>query len=299
MNKRVEAEFKCRSESLLDRDSVSARSDKMRLVKKLFAALLPLLLVVLFLSGCGGSPVVNNPPPTDHTKALVSITIDWDAFESDQILSAKSVEESFDVTSVGARLVYVDENASFSQSVSREVAEKEGIITLEVPPTQKANLLVAAVHEGSARNPERALYLGPIHDLVLQSGTVRNITVEDVIWVKAEWDVHDTHRDGYLTGSFFMDKSETRFSLPIRVRDPYQIGERPTRGRLAIKLSGDGYEYENTEGWRRVLVSVDNKVDIPSSSDERFWPYLDGSLFNLPETYYYIGDEGTFTVHWK
>lgn len=260
---------------------------------------LGLLIIVVLLTGCSGSPVVHSPVP-DQTKALLSIIIDWDAFDSSQPLSVNALENPLDVTNVGARLVYVDENASFSQSVSREVAEKEGIITLEVPPTQKANLLVAAVHEGSARNPERALYLGTIHDLVLQSGTVRNITVEDVIWVKAEWDVHDTHRDGYLTGSFLMDKSETRFSLPIRVRDPYQIGERPTRGRLAIKLSGYGDEYENIEGWRRVLVSVDNKeVDIPSSSDERFWPYLDGSLFNLPETYYYIGDEGTFTVHWK
>lgn len=271
----------------------------MKFAKKAFISFLPLLLTVLVLSGCGGNPLENKTPP-DQTKALLSITIDWNAFESNRALSANSLEKSLDITSVGARLVYLKENASFSQSVSKETAVTEGVITLEVPPTQNANLFVVAVYEGSGWGSERALYLGTIHGLILQSGTVRNITVDDVTWVKAEWYVHDTHLDDYLAGSFIGDKDEVRFELPIRVRDPYQVGQSPSRGNTVIKAAGRSSQGDNFDGWRRINVNAQNdKLGEVVSNDEWFWPYLDGSLFNLSETYYYIGDEGTFTVHWQ
>lgn len=260
---------------------------------------LGLLIIVVLLTGCSGSPVVHSPVP-DQTKALLSIVIDWDAFDSSQPLSVNTLESPLDVTNVGARLVYVEENASVSQSVSKETAESEGVITLEVPPTQNANLFVAAVHQGSGSRSEKALYLGTIHGIVLQSDTVRNITVDDITWVKAEWYVHDTHLEDYLSGSFIGDKNEVRFEVPIRVRDPYQIGESLSRGNTVIKAAGTSSQKDNPDGWRRIDVSATNpKVGEIFSSDGWFWPYLDGSLFNLSETYYYIGGEGTFTVHWQ
>lgn len=260
---------------------------------------LGLLILVVLLTGCSGSPVVHRPVP-DPTKALLSINIDWDAFDSSRPLSVNTLEKPLGVTSVEARLVCVEENASFSQSVSKEVAESEGVITLEVPPTQNANLFVAAVQEGVGFGSEKALFLGTIHGIVLQSDTVRNITVDDIIWVEAEWHVHDTHLEDYLSGSFIGDKKKVRFEVPIRVRDPYQIGESLSRGNTVIKAAGTSSQRDNPDGWRRIDVSAPNsKVGETFSSKEWFWPYLDGSLFNLSETYYYIGNEGTFTVHWQ
>jgi hypothetical protein len=275
------------------------RSGQVNMTKRTFAFLLPLLLVVLILSGCGGGSLVDVSPP-DKTKVLLSIAIDWDEFESFQTLTIQNLEEFLEVTSVGAWLVYVEENASFSQSVSRELAENEGVITLEVPSTNKADLFVAAVHEGERYNSQRALYLGAIHGLRLEGSTVREITVDDIKWTKAEWHVHHTHQNGYLAGSFIGDKSEPYLRLPIRVRDPYQIGESPSRGNTVIKAAGSNFQLDNPDGWRRIDVAASNdELGETSSSVEWFWPYLDGSLFNLSETYYYIGEEGAFTVHWQ
>lgn len=263
--------------------------------------ILPFIMSVFFtfsLVGCGGGALIDSPI-TDQERARVLISFDWQDFDGDQVF-AQSLEGPLTVSSVGARLEYVEENASFTQAVSRQTASEQGVITLEVPPTRRANLFIVAVHEGERYRSERALYLGTIHDLALERGTVQNIAIDNFKIVKAEWYVVDSHLNDYLSGSFTANKDEEFFYLPILVRDPYQVGQKPSRGNTIIKAAGRSSQRENDDGWRRIDVAAANTlIGGVHDKDEAFWPYLDGSLFNLNETYYYIGEEGTFTARWR
>lgn len=231
--------------------------------------------------------------PTQN-KTTLSIQIDWDDFESVQ------PENPLKTTSVGLRLTDVDTNAVLVRAITKEVGIDQNIITLEVSPTQKADLFIVAVHEEEGYNSQRALYLGAIHDLVIENGVEHYVTLNDFDLVTAEWRVNDTHSEDYLADSLIGDKNEQYFRLPIQVRDPYEIEPLLMWSSTIFGINGSSWQLDNPDGWRIFHIAAsNNKLGETHSTNASFWPYLDGPSFNLSENRYYIGEQGRFIVHWQ
>lgn len=199
------------------------------------------------------------------------------------------------VTHVGARLEYPEYNAAFSQSATRETSEDEGIITIEVPPTDTASLYVAAVNVDEAS----CLLLGALEDISIEEGA-NTWETSDVDWVEASWSVIEEQRDDYESGTFQVDNSERRFSLKYKVTYPFHSDKNLQYEELLIGLNGSGSSGENTGEYYTFSVSAENpSVSENSETEHTFYPYLDSQMFNLPAERYRIDPIGEFTVSWE
>ena len=133
--------------------------------------LFPFLMAFILLVGCSE----NATEPTGDPE--VKITVDWNSLNNTtnkvKANSAflKTVSDS--ITHFGARLVYVNENAVFSQSVEKTTAEEEGIITLDVPATDEAKLFSVAVRKTA--NEEKSYLLVAIKNLSKYNANTVNI----------------------------------------------------------------------------------------------------------------------------
>lgn len=146
------------------------------------------LLMCVFVTGCfGGGPISPSTPPPEG-KSLLKISVQWDALGQPAPAGVRQVDPN-SITHVGARLEYPDDSAVFMQSVKRRVAEDTGVITMEVPAAQAANLYVAAVKYSSDWWGSRAVYFGAVRNLSLPGGTIVQIRTSDIDWVEATWHV--------------------------------------------------------------------------------------------------------------
>ena len=249
--------------------------------------LLLLLVITVLAGGCVEKEYVYVP----HN-SVINVQIMWDEFtESGASSLGLAMVDDVEVTMVGARVVYENESAIFMQSVTREVAEAEGVITLSVPPTSKAHLYVAAVNDVR----EEAIWLGVKRDITILEDTILDIPMEDIEWVRAEWEMVgffdvDTmeklepsisHGEGRLTITF--SKELERVELIGRVRDPFQPGAPPTWGELLIGLTGQGYIRNNNDGWREMYSHFVNPKPGEENVAEHlgFQPALSSEMFNL------------------
>ncbi|MGM0421176.1 MAG: hypothetical protein ACQEQG_09270 [Bacillota bacterium] len=156
------------------------------LVKKM-GLILVVLLMVVGLTGCLGSDPVGDVADDDLDfggDAYFELAVSWDTLENDSVSSLSdnfgyTTDDLKEPTHVGARLVYPDENADFSQMTTRETAENEGIITMKVPHGE-AVLQVVVVHVNASSNFATLLGGAKIEELKLRGNQITKINLESL-----------------------------------------------------------------------------------------------------------------------
>ncbi|CAN5332996.1 hypothetical protein BH23BAC3_BH23BAC3_36060 [soil metagenome] len=232
--------------------------------------------------------------------------MDWDEMQT--ILTSDSkhkFSDNYQITHFGARLVYVEENAVFVQSVENDNTGNQDLITLEVPPTQKAFLLVAAV---SNNGRGEALLFGTMDDLSLSRGTVYDWSAENINWVIPHWTVADSLADEYDNGVLIADKDKENMELILKVTDPfYPFLERVlpyvSYDDNLIKLNGTGgmSEYDYESGIRDFHFQLSNPDvgNANTASYNNIYPRLDGHSFNLSSVRFVVYDTIELSVSWE
>jgi hypothetical protein len=229
--------------------------------------------------------------------------VDWEDFKTVDFKRMSRGEELPEdtgvVTHTGVRVIYPDENAAYSQSVTRDIAETQGIITLKIPSTSNAKMYVLAVHDSENPQNQRTRLLGYVENFAIPEGSVTTITMSDIDWVEATWypgEGYENFENG-LTAS----KDEERYFFPIYVRDPFQIGEEITYSQSILRINGNSSFRDNTDGWRRFDISHRNVAVGTVHTEEYFFqPCVDYLLFNLPEGKYWIEPiANTYVVSWE
>jgi hypothetical protein len=235
----------------------------------------------------------------------VNIRIDWakfntvttSKFTSDFMANAVS-DNGLKITHVGARLVYPNENASFSQSAARDTTNAR-LITMQVPPTNTAHLYVLAVFDsGGVR---KALKMGVKRNISIPANGSVLFTLDSLTLMDTEWTI-DSIADTTLrvvndTIRATLPSTRTNGQVRVRVTDPYQIGtEFVAYSNRIVKFFGSGFEYGNTTGWRSFGILTNNR-DTATSVDT-FWPYIDGVFFNLNGEYL-VGKQGVIKTTWQ
>ena len=183
------------------------------------------------------------------------------------------------------------------------MAVKQGIITFNVPATKNAKLYVVAVHfSGQTNDTEgnKVFYFGVVENLGIPIDGTVEITMDDINWVPATWKTVEGYED-YPQG-FRASKDEEYHKIPIYVREPFQIGEKPAWNQLYVKIWGCCSWQENLDGWRRFeIINKNNEVGVKHSETYSFQPYIEPILFNL------ISDSGysipplakSYSVDWE
>jgi hypothetical protein len=197
-----------------------------------------------------------------------------------------------DITHVGSRLIYIKENAAFTQSVQRD-STPTALLTLRVPATDSADLFVVAVH--NQNGVRRALKMGVKRNLKILEGNPVTLTLDSLALVDATWEVIDTTVTVVNDTIVAVGGQDSR-NVKIRVADPYQVGFVPTFTMSVIKFWGTGFWGANTDGWREI-TSVTARSLGATTTTATIWPYVDGGLFNLSEQFF-IGPRGTIRVNW-
>ena len=180
-------------------------------------------LFTLLLPGCfgGGSPPSDSAP---SGKSLVKVVVQWSEFG--QTKAAKSVIVApADITHVGARLEYPDNSAVFIQSVKKQVAQDVGVITMEVPAANKANLYVVAVKYDGTWKGNRALYFGVVRDLYIPGNTVIEVKMSDIQWAAASWHLAEEDEAIWNVNRIYETSASEQFldRPTIYVYDPFQV----------------------------------------------------------------------------
>lgn len=271
-------------------------------MRKITLSLFSLLAVVVLLVGCW------NNNGYDGGKGSLKIVINWDGFSSLQTqssLNKVSIEDNdYDkITHTGARVVYINDDASFAQSVEKKIAEEQGVITFNIPSTKNARLYVVAVHfSGKLYDVEgnRVLWFGVVENISIPSDGIVELTMNDIDWIPATWDVAEGY-ENYAAG-LTASKDEENFKIPIYVRDPFQIGEKPAWNQLYVKVWGHASLGSNVNGWR--LFEINNKnSDLGKVHTEQynFQPYIEPSLFNLTNAsgYSFLPIVSDYNVSWE
>lgn len=258
---------------------------------------------VVYLTG----PTVTKTDTLIVTGGLqnVNIRIDWAKFNKTNIskltseLMANAVSDSgLRITHVGARLVYPNNNASFSQSAVRDTTNSR-LITMQVPPTDTAHLYVLAVFDsGSVR---KALKMGVKRNISIPANGSVLLTLDSLTLMDTEWTI-DSIADSTLrmvSDTIRVTLSDTLSTGNVRVRvtDPYQIGTQfIAYSNHIVKFYGSGFEYGNTTGWREFGIVTNNRNT--ATSTDTFWPYIDGVFFNLNGEYL-VGKKGIIKTTWQ
>jgi len=237
---------------------------------------------------------------------LLEVVVQWDRFgESGSNSSSASAfaNEEVEPTHFGTRLEYLDENAFFAQSLTRDVAEEFGLITLEVPAAERTRLFVTAVQlgDGGAGQPgqrDPIVWFGEVRELEIVEGVSTTVQMEDVQWTAPSWHFeNDDVRAAYESGTMLGDKDTTFLAFYIMVSDPF--GDRPWAEFIGLNGIG-GAAANSVDGWWRVLSLCRNDfVGQEHDSTCRFWPYLKPK-FNLPDIRFSVPPiTTTFVVEWR
>jgi hypothetical protein len=271
-----------------------------------------MVLITLTIIACKDVVYITEPKYITKTDTIlvgmqrVNLVVDWSKFTTTSKLTsnfmANAVSDSaLSITHVGARLVYPNSNAAFIQSTVKD-GNNTKLITLQVPTTNNATLYVLAVHDFG--NNKKALKMGVRHNINITTGGEVNLTLDSLDLIETNWYI-DSLADTTLR--FINDTVVARFPNPttycgqlcgivrIKVLDPYQIGENSSTQTIT-QFYGTGYGYGNTSGWRQFGISVIKPV-VGTYSIDKFWPYMDGSKFNLNGDYL-IGKQGVIKTIW-
>lgn len=171
------------------------------------------------------------------------------------------------------------------------MAETQGIITLKVPPTKKADLYVVAVDD----RRQEAVWFGVKRNIAIQGEATIQIRMEDLDWVQANWEL-----EGFIdldTGNriqhlitrednktiITLPKESSRVEVVAQVSDPFQPGEPGPWEELFIKLEGVGYVRSTIDGKREMYSRFKNPK--PGQANETvhlgFQPVLASQMFYL------------------
>lgn len=268
-------------------------------------------LILSFITiGCSEKVVYLTGPTTTKTDTVivnagmqtVNISVDWNKLK--QSITSKlndgmayAISDSgLNITHIGSRLVYVKDNASFTQSVVKDTGSTS-LITLQVPPTDTAHLYVLAVHQ-SANGTRKALKMGVKRNIRILANTPINLTLDSLTLLDTDWSLADSTLS--LTNDtirVIVSDTSTRKIVKVEATDPYQLGASPILfSNRIVKFYGTGYHYDNVGGWRRLGIEIQKKGT--GTSTDTFWPYVDGSLFNLNGEYL-IGKQGIIKTTWQ
>lgn|GEM_PF-1397234 len=243
-----------------------------------------LLAALSFLTGCLWPKTATDPK---SGLAVLLIEVDWSELDRPKHAAIASSNQPlrWQATSVGARLVYANENATFMQAVSKEAGRSKDTITMEVPPAAQADLYLAVV---DAEN-EVALAYALIRDLTLQSGTVQYLTTDDFAWIDAEWYIEEEYSDALAKREFRFPTSNESAGVFVYVRDPFQEGRPASYETSLIGCRGTSSMMDNTDGWLGFHAFVKNPFPgTPNTSINWLQPCLDGIHFNLGNRGYAI-----------
>jgi len=267
-------------------------------------------LILSFITiGCSEKVVYLTGPTTTKTDTVivnagmqtVNLRVDWSKLRQPMTSKledgmAYAISDSgLNITHVGSRLVYPKNNASFTQSVVKDTGSTS-LITLQVPATDTAHLYVIAVHE--ANGVRKALKMGVKRNIRILSNTLINLTLDSLTLMDTDWSVTDTTVTiSSDTIRMTSSRDDTRKVLNVRVTDPYQVGTTfISYSNRIVKFYGSGFEYGNIDGWRKFGIDVLNRSS--ATTIDTFWPYIDGSLFNLNGEYL-IGKQGIIKTTWQ
>jgi len=258
-----------------------------------------LFLVLVFLSACSSSSNLT-PKPSDG-KSLVQVDIDWDALLGVNIepstLSVGAINTHADT--IGARLVYPNENAAFTQAVSRQDAATNSILTFEVPVTNQAHLYLVAVNMEN----QTAYSYAMAENLRLEKDSVASMTIDDFQWIEATWVFEDNDYAASIgSGRIELPFGEHEVITRIKVRDPFQEGKEASYDTSLIGHYGISSMRENIDGWLHFDAYLRNQFPGTPNTDNYHWfqPNVDGIQFNLGNKGYYILPViKMVTVEWK
>jgi hypothetical protein len=258
-----------------------------------------LFLVLVLLSACSSSS--NLTPKPSEGKSLVQVDIDWNALSGVDVepsaLSGGAINAHVDT--IGARLVYPNENAAFTQAVSRQDAATNGILTLEVPATNQAHLYLVTVNMEN----QTAYSYAMAENLRLEKDAVVSMTLDDFQWIEATWVFEDDDYAASIeSGRIELPSNEYEVVARIKVRDPFQEGKEASYDTSLIGHYGISSMRENIDGWLHFDAYLRNKFTGTPNTDNYHWfqPNVDGIQFNLGNKGYYIPPViKTITVDWK
>lgn len=259
------------------------------------------------------------PPPTSSGgKARLLVRVEWNNMPVAGLPSAKGLvrlswiedvawaQSTSDVNVVGARLEYPKEGATFLQSVTRERSETEGVITLEVPATDYADLFVVGMRYSgdTARASRPALLFGVRMGLRLDGGSTQTFRLHDLALSVPGWFAEDASRQSELLQGYVDIEETNGADLPIWISDPFQPGRKfrwdEWEQRIA-RVEGFSVGTDDTyrNGMRRFVSRVSGCGYAGCRTRSFLAPYVAGSMFRLPANAYVppvVGDDGWFEV---
>lgn len=238
----------------------------------------------------------------------VAVTVDWDYLEGllieqaqttqPGVLGTLSASTEGNITHVGVRVEYPDADAAFSQSTTKALADNEGIVTLNVPPAEEANIYLVAVEYEESDGT--GLLLASENGTQIEEDTANEWVTDDFEWVAAEWFVTEEYEDEYGQGKFHVDKDKQLFRLPYLVTYPFQPGQELTYEQLLVGITGQGITGENLDDYYKYYAAARNPSEGESSeTSHSFYPHVVSERFSLPPARYQIGPTGEFTVMWE
>lgn len=253
--------------------------------------ILSLFVIFSFLAGCFSFSTDRD----NIGKAIVNVNINWDDINGLGPM-AEAFSDSYEISMVGARLVYPDEAAAFSQSVARTSMQIQGIITIEVPPAPKAEMYLVAID----KEKEIVLAYAFKDSLVLKSDSVLSLTHDEFQWIDAAWMIEDELADVLESGVLHFPASESHADVFIRVRDPFQESREASYETSYIGCWGTSSMLDNQDGWLGFRIVLENpNLGTPSTIEDWLQPYLIGANFNLGNKGYAIPPAiNKVTINW-
>lgn len=207
-----------------------------------------------------------------------------------------------EVDVVGARLVYPSEGAAFSQSVARQVAQDTGVITMDVPSSNYADLFVVGIQRGD-HTGDRTLLFGTRTGISIPPGATVTFTIDQLSLIEPTWWVADATQWSQIQAGSLDAGGAQSITFEVVVRDPFQIGQQPSWDSLLIRVAGSGSPGPNPNGYRTFYMgwTRECKGNVSCGNEGVIQPYVAGSLFSLPKHAYIppiIGRDGRFTVNY-
>lgn len=258
-----------------------------------FVLILGLCLLVGGCFGGGGTTPTGGGNISD--KAYVKVIVDWESLRNVQVNTCRGALPPAAATHVGARLVYHRENAAFSQSVARETAETQGIITLDVPPSDDASLLLVSAQSsppGVRPYDNRIIEVAAMHHIRIAPGSVTTFRTSDFDWTTIDWRVIEP--ENWQPGITLYANVGENVTLTIRYKDPFQPGIKPQFGDEILRMFIGGpmppsvsNSWDGAPNGYRTFTTV-NHSDEAVKVDRSFGLFIDSALFNLPAGQYYI-----------
>jgi len=229
-------------------------------------------------------------------ETYLKVLVDWEQFEDIEIASREKLsqmdiseqnEDEFEVTHVGARVIYPEDGASWQQYVEKETAEEKGVITFNIPATESADIHVAAVFLSDEGGASYAVKFATLEGIEINPEKVMEIEMDDLTWFPADWYPEEgfEHFEEGLKEEELIGDSFGSF-LPIKIADPFWIGESLSRPALYTKVMGSPNATgtststgENSDGYRSVSVYHCRDYE----GDYSFRVVLDPSHFSFPD----------------